>query len=51
MVSEGLPDLSVSRTRDVLEWGLPVPGDPEHTIYVWLDALTNYYTVGGYPAR
>ncbi|KAG2386722.1 hypothetical protein C9374_002466 [Naegleria lovaniensis] len=41
-----LLDLSISRTRDRVQWGIPVPGDPEHTIYVWLDALTNYLTVG-----
>ncbi|KAG9281215.1 methionine-tRNA ligase, mitochondrial [Astyanax mexicanus] len=44
-----LPDLSVSRQRSRLQWGIPVPGDPEQTIYVWLDALVNYLTVVGYP--
>ncbi|GAB1599413.1 methionine--tRNA ligase, mitochondrial-like [Argonauta hians] len=44
-----LPDISVSRTRDRLSWGIPVPDDPTHTIYVWLDALANYLTVTGYP--
>ncbi|XP_053371368.1 methionine--tRNA ligase, mitochondrial [Clarias gariepinus] len=44
-----LPDLSVSRQRSRLQWGIPVPGDPEQTIYVWLDALVNYLTVAGYP--
>ncbi|KAL9654238.1 hypothetical protein ABK040_010270 [Willaertia magna] len=39
-------DLSVSRTRDRVQWGIPVPNDNNHTIYVWLDALFNYYTVG-----
>ncbi|KAF0975724.1 hypothetical protein FDP41_005051 [Naegleria fowleri] len=39
-------DLSISRTRDRVQWGISVPGDPEHTIYVWLDALTNYLTAG-----
>lgn len=42
-------DLSVSRPRSRLEWGIQVPGDQEHTIYVWLDALVNYLTVAGYP--
>ncbi|KAB5594508.1 Methionyl-tRNA synthetase [Ceratobasidium theobromae] len=42
-------DLSVSRPRSRLEWGIQVPGDSEHTIYVWLDALVNYLTVAGYP--
>ncbi|RKP38352.1 tRNA synthetases class I (M)-domain-containing protein [Dimargaris cristalligena] len=38
-------DLSISRPRARLNWGIPVPGDPDHTIYVWLDALLNYLTV------
>lgn len=42
-------DLSVSRPRSRLEWGIRVPHDQEHTIYVWLDALINYLTVAGYP--
>lgn len=42
-------DLSVSRPRSRLEWGIQVPHDQEHTIYVWLDALVNYLTVAGYP--
>lgn len=46
---EPLADLSVSRPRARLRWGIEVPGDPEHTIYVWVDALTNYLTVLGYP--
>ena len=46
-VKGGLNDLSVSRTS--FEWGVPVPGDPEHIMYVWLDALTNYITAAGYP--
>lgn len=46
---EPLPDLSISRPRARLRWGIQVPGDPEHTIYVWVDALTNYLTVLGYP--
>ncbi|KAG1156522.1 hypothetical protein G6F37_007529 [Rhizopus arrhizus] len=44
-----LPDLSVSRLRARLHWGIQVPNDPEHSIYVWLDALTNYLTATGYP--
>ncbi|XP_014846290.1 PREDICTED: methionine--tRNA ligase, mitochondrial [Poecilia mexicana] len=48
-LQEDLPDLSVSRQRSRLQWGIPVPGDPEQTIYVWLDALVNYLTVVGYP--
>eukprot|EP00040_Diaphanoeca_grandis_P020199 m.107432 g.107432 ORF g.107432 m.107432 type:complete len:571 (+) comp27797_c0_seq1:91-1803(+) len=46
-LNEGLHDLSVSRKTQSLSWGIPVPHDPEHTIYVWLDALANYITVGG----
>ncbi|CAJ0576045.1 unnamed protein product, partial [Mesorhabditis spiculigera] len=42
-------DLSVSRDSSRLQWGIPVPDDPQQTIYVWLDALTNYLTVNGYP--
>jgi len=45
-IDAGLEDLSVSRTG--LTWGIPVPGDPEHVIYVWFDALTNYLTAAGY---
>lgn len=46
-VEGGLTDLSVSRTS--FRWGVPVPGDEKHVIYVWLDALTNYMTALGYP--
>jgi len=46
-VSGGLQDLSVSRTT--FKWGIPVPGDDAHIMYVWLDALTNYITAVGYP--
>jgi len=45
-VRGGLRDLSVSRTS--FKWGIPVPGDPKHVIYVWLDALANYMTAIGY---
>ncbi|KAG8942018.1 methionyl-tRNA synthetase, partial [Tulasnella sp. 408] len=44
-----LEDLSISRPSSRLSWGIPVPDDPEHTIYVWIDALTNYITALGYP--
>ena len=46
-VKGGLKDLSVSRTT--FKWGVPVPGDADHIMYVWLDALTNYITAAGYP--
>src|ERR1051325_571228 len=45
-VAGGLKDLSVSRVS--VKWGIPVPGDPKHTIYVWLDALSNYITAVGW---
>ncbi len=41
--------ISVSRPADRIEWGIPVPGDASHRIYVWMDALTNYLTVLGFP--
>jgi methionyl-tRNA synthetase len=46
-VSAGLKDLSVSRTS--FRWGIPVPDDPAHVMYVWFDALTNYITAAGFP--
>src|SRR5256714_6877226 len=46
-VKSGLNDLSISRTS--FSWGIPVPGNPKHVIYVWLDALINYITAIGYP--
>ncbi len=46
-VSGGLKDLSISRTS--FDWGVPVPGDPSHVMYVWVDALTNYLTGVGFP--
>lgn len=45
-VSQGLKDLSITRTT--VKWGIQVPDDPEHTIYVWFDALNNYLTAIGY---
>jgi methionyl-tRNA synthetase len=48
-VKGGLQDLSVSRTS--FKWGIPVPGDDAHIMYVWLDALTNYLTAVGYPNK
>ncbi len=47
-VEGGLRDLSISRTT--FTWGIPVPGNPEHVIYVWFDALTNYITGVGFPS-
>jgi methionyl-tRNA synthetase len=45
----GLRDLSISRTA--FDWGVPVPDDPDHVIYVWMDALTNYLSVLGFPEQ
>jgi methionyl-tRNA synthetase len=46
-VKGGLKDLSLSRTT--FDWGIPVPGNPKHIMYVWVDALTNYITAVGFP--
>jgi methionyl-tRNA synthetase len=46
-VSTGLRDLSISRTT--FDWGVPVPDHPDHVMYVWVDALTNYLTGAGFP--
>jgi methionyl-tRNA synthetase len=46
-VRGGLQDLSISRTT--FDWGIPVPGNPKHIMYVWVDALTNYITAAGFP--
>ncbi|MGO9132864.1 MAG: methionine--tRNA ligase [Methylovirgula sp.] len=46
-VGRGLNDLSISRST--FNWGIPVPGDPKHVMYVWVDALTNYITATGFP--
>lgn len=46
-VKEGLRDLSISRTS--FSWGIPVPGNEKHVLYVWFDALTNYISALGYP--
>jgi len=48
-VEGGLRDLSVSRTS--FDWGVPVPGSPDHVMYVWVDALTTYMTGVGFPKR
>src|SRR5438309_6940836 len=47
-VRGGLQDLSVSRLKSSVSWGVPVPDDPDHTMYVWFDALTNYITAIGF---
>lgn len=48
-VKTGLRDLSISRTS--FQWGVPVPGDANHVMYVWIDALTNYISALGYPQQ
>jgi methionyl-tRNA synthetase len=48
-VKHGLTDLSISRTT--FRWGIPVPGDPAHIMYVWLDALANYVSALGWPSN
>lgn len=51
LIESGLRDVSISRPKKHLTWGVPVPGDPEQIMYVWIDALSNYLTVLGYPDR
>ena len=46
-INRGLRDFSISRTT--FDWGIAVPGDPKHVMYVWVDALTNYLTATGFP--
>jgi methionyl-tRNA synthetase len=48
-VERGLEDFSVSRLRSKMSWGVPVPGDDEHVMYVWFDALVNYVSAIGWP--
>ena len=49
LLQDGLQDLSVSRVR--IPWGIPFPGAPDHTVYVWFDALINYLSASGFPER
>lgn len=49
LAKDGFQDVSISRPAKSLSWGVPVPGDPNQVMYVWLDALSNYITVLGYP--
>lgn len=48
-VNGGLEDLSISREKSRMDWGIPVPGDENHVMYVWFDALTNYISTTGWP--
>jgi len=49
LMKEGLEDISISRPKDKITWGIPVPGDATQVMYVWFEALMNYITVLGYP--
>lgn len=49
LIKDGVKDVSVSRPRKNLGWGISVPGDESQVMYVWIDALSNYITVLGYP--
>lgn len=51
LIKDGVKDVSISRPRKSLSWGVPVPDDPEQVMYVWVDALSNYITVLGYPDK
>lgn len=50
-VSRGLEDFSISRLKDKMPWGVPVPGDSDHVMYVWFDALINYISCLGWPDK
>ncbi len=49
VLKDGLDDISISRPKDKITWGIPVPGDKSQVMYVWFEALMNYITVLGYP--
>ena len=49
-VKNGLQDFSISRLKSKMPWGIPVPDDPDHVMYVWFDALVNYISTLGWPA-
>ena len=49
MLKSGLDDISISRPKNKISWGIPVPGDDKQVMYVWFEALMNYLTVLGYP--
>lgn len=50
-VEAGLEDFSISRLKDKMPWGVPVPGNEEHVMYVWFDALVNYISTLGWPDK
>ncbi len=49
VIKDGLDDISISRPKEKIGWGVPVPGDDNQVMYVWFEALMNYITVLGYP--
>ena len=49
LIAKGLEDISISRPKKHLAWGIPVPGDSEQVMYVWFEALLNYLSILGYP--
>ena len=49
LIKDGAQDVSISRPKEKLAWGIPVPGDADQIMYVWVDALSNYITALGYP--
>lgn len=49
VLKDGLDDISISRPKEKITWGVPVPGDKDQVMYVWFEALMNYITVLGYP--
>jgi methionyl-tRNA synthetase len=49
LIESGLEDISISRPKSKISWGIPVPGDSSHVMYVWFEALINYISVLGYP--
>lgn len=49
VLKDGIEDISISRPKDKISWGVPVPGDKDQVMYVWFEALMNYLTVIGYP--
>ncbi|HSR88990.1 MAG TPA: methionine--tRNA ligase [Candidatus Udaeobacter sp.] len=51
ILKNGLEDISISRVKEKLSWGIPVPGDDKQVMYVWFDALTNYITALGYGSK
>jgi methionyl-tRNA synthetase len=50
-IEDGLQDFSISRLKEKMPWGVPVPGDKSHVMYVWFDALVNYVSTLGWPGN